>query len=88
MKTLIRQYQKKIAQQEPLSTPLTHASWMLGVMVDFPEWSGKQSRWLGFVQGVLWMESVYTIDEMRQHVLDAKSRLEAEKGSLPDRDSL
>ena len=27
----------------------------------------KAYRWLGFVQGVLWAEQVYTIDEMRKH---------------------
>jgi hypothetical protein len=27
----------------------------------------KAMRWLGFIQGVLWMESIYSIDEMREH---------------------
>ncbi len=26
---------------------------------------GKAFRWLGFMQGMLWCEGVYTIDEMR-----------------------
>lgn len=88
MKTLIQQYMRDIAKQEPQNSQLTHANWMLGVMYYFPEWSGKQSRWLGFVQAICWVNSIYTIDEMRQHIIDAKDRLEKEKGSLPDRDSL
>jgi hypothetical protein len=27
----------------------------------------KGNRWLGFIQGVLWMEGIYTIDAMRRH---------------------
>lgn len=27
----------------------------------------KAFRWLGFVQGVLWVTGVYTIDELRAH---------------------
>ena len=27
----------------------------------------KGFRWLGFIQGVLWSEGVYTIDEMKNH---------------------
>ena len=28
---------------------------------------GKAKRWLGFIQGALWMNGVYTIDEVREH---------------------
>ena len=29
-------------------------------------WS-KIHRWIGFIQGVLWVEGIYTIDEMGEH---------------------
>lgn len=31
------------------------------------EWREKFMRWLGFMQGALWSEGIYTIDEMREH---------------------
>ena len=38
---------------------------------DFPvmPWEHREKfmRWLGFVQGVFWCRSVYTIEEMKQH---------------------
>ena len=27
----------------------------------------KGMRWLGFIQGVLWAEGMYSIDELREH---------------------
>ena len=27
----------------------------------------KAMRWLGFIQGVMWSEGIYTIDEMKEH---------------------
>jgi hypothetical protein len=51
---------------------LCHVRWMLGQMGSFlrgedeAQWE-KANRWLGFIQGVLWCEGVYTIDEMREH---------------------
>lgn len=27
----------------------------------------KAFRWLGFVQGVLWCEGIYSIDQMKEH---------------------
>jgi len=30
------------------------------------EWE-KVNRWLGFVQGVLWLHGDYTLDQMREH---------------------
>lgn len=29
--------------------------------------SAKAMRWLGFIQGALWVADVYTIDELREH---------------------
>lgn len=54
--------------------PLEHAAWMCQEMKTFPDWCGKQQRWLGFVQGVLFMEGVFSIDDMRTHVREAKER--------------
>jgi len=31
----------------------------------------KASRWIGFIQGILWMTRTFTIDELRQHTKDA-----------------
>ena len=28
----------------------------------------KLMRWLGFIQGVLWKEGIFTIDELRDHI--------------------
>ena len=49
-------------------TGLKHALWMCGevrrqVMAGQVD---KAMRWLGFVQGVLWMAGVSTIDSMRE----------------------
>jgi hypothetical protein len=51
-------------------TPREHAKWMLTEMVSFTdEMKEKHNRWLGFVQGVLWMERIFSIDELREHVV-------------------
>ncbi len=35
--------------------------------VDFTDTLEKFQRWLGFMQGVFWVEGVFTLDEMRDH---------------------
>lgn len=55
-----------------LMTPrrgLEHARWMLPSIQAFAQQGdlSKAQRWLGFVQGVLWMTGVYAIDELRTH---------------------
>ena|SRR5271154_322649 len=58
---------------------LQHAAWMVEeclifgnpkdfLLVDL----AKVNRWIGFIQGVLWKEGIYTIDQLRQHVVNAK----------------
>ena len=58
--------------------PLQHTKWMcyeVEKMVDELELISecvrkdysKINRWLGFIQGVLYCDGVYTIDEMREH---------------------
>lgn len=60
---------------------LQHCAWMIeetlgwvkkipGGMLDI----GKVNRWVGFVQGVLWKEGIYTVDQLREHVLAAKAK--------------
>jgi hypothetical protein len=47
---------------------LRHVLWMLGeirAMLDSEGSEGKVDRWLGFVQGVLWLTGRKTIDQMR-----------------------
>lgn len=43
--------------------PLAHAHWMVQMARELS--LEKANRWLGFVQGVLWCEKVFTVDEMR-----------------------
>ena len=72
---------------EPKSTPLEHACWMLHRMDESCQGYGnlwadenskikwdKYNRWLGFVQGVLWVSGIYTIDQMREHVIHATQK--------------
>ena len=50
---------------------------------------GKCNRWLGFVQGVLWMSGIYTIDQLRDHVrLDeaALAHVSGKDDEEPERD--
>ncbi len=48
---------------------LRHCHWMLDGIAEFTK-NGeleKAQRWLCFVQGVLWQNLYYTIDDMREH---------------------
>lgn len=40
----------------------------LAMALDLRSLELKAHRWLGFVQGVLWTQGIYTIDELRAHV--------------------
>ena len=47
-------------------TAVAHALWMCEQAKTFvPADMEKAARWLGFIQGVLWMAGIRTIDEMR-----------------------
>jgi hypothetical protein len=46
-------------------TSLRHALWMCKKIPELA--ADKQNRWLGFVQGILWANGVFTIGEMRGH---------------------
>lgn len=40
----------------------------------------KAHRWLGFIQGVLWMAGVFTLDELKEHSHQCSADYEKEKG--------
>lgn len=51
---------------------LAHVHGMLNKIEDFiaeadPKAWDKANRWLGFLQGVLWMQGLYTLNQMRDH---------------------
>jgi len=47
---------------------LSHAAWMCEQARSFAKMGkfDKANRWIGFIQGVLWMAGRATIDEMRE----------------------
>lgn len=49
--------------------PLEHIHWMCLRIIDFVRAKdfAKADRWLGFVQGALWSQGVYSIPTMRTH---------------------
>jgi hypothetical protein len=48
---------------------LEHCLWMLEKMNTFGKRDlDKLNRWIGFVQGILYREKIFTIDQMRNHV--------------------
>lgn len=57
-----------------------HCHLMIQKMLTWePDQLPRMFRWLGFLQGVLWMHGVYTIDEMREHNRGAESVVETEQ---------
>lgn len=48
---------------------LAHLHQMLDTMVEFLEHDklGKAFRWLGFIQGALWVLQIHTLDELKDH---------------------
>ena len=53
------------------SEKLRHLRWMLSVIPNLPS-DGKIDRWLGFVQGAMFELRLYSIDELREQVTEAK----------------
>lgn len=81
MLALIELYEQRLSHVPPQRgaihlEPLPHVVWMLGEMrflvkeQNAEAWD-KVGRWLGFVQGVLWVRGIYSIDEMREQVKGA-----------------
>lgn len=45
---------------------LKHVVWMCSEAQTFPN-TDKAMRWLGFIQGYLWVNGVFSIEEMKDH---------------------
>jgi len=50
-------------------TELQHVRWMCNEIPEMmkTEEVGKIYRWLGFIQGVLWVHGIYTIEQLCEH---------------------
>lgn len=48
---------------------LEHCHWMLDQMIEFVQQGRMEKvfRWLGFIQGVLWMNQIYTLEDLKNH---------------------
>jgi hypothetical protein len=54
---------------------LNHICWMCAEAQRFDENKlDKINRWLGFIQGTLWTSGLFTIDDMREHVIEASKK--------------
>lgn len=42
----------------------------------------KVFKWLGFIQGVLWIMGVYTVEELKDHNTDRENAVYKRKMSL------
>jgi len=72
---LLREYYKYLGdldvETRERGTPLQHVKWML-LFAESIDDNIRKNRWLGFVQGVLFMSGVFSIDECRCHVRERK----------------
>jgi hypothetical protein len=54
-----------------IGPPIEHCYWMILQIEDWMLYDDtdmeKLMRWLGFIQGVLWAERIFTINELREH---------------------
>ena len=50
-----------------------HLAWMCSESIKFVQKGEieKAHRWLGFIQGVLWKEGAFTLNDLREHVINA-----------------
>ena len=50
-----------------------HLAWMCSESIKFVQEGHieKAHRWLGFIQGVLWKEEAFTLNDLREHVINA-----------------
>jgi hypothetical protein len=82
MLEVVRQYRTLLLHIPPASGPFdkqpspreayAHLNGMLDSIESFvkegtPEAWDKANRWLGFMQGVFWMNGTFTLDQMREH---------------------
>lgn len=64
---------------EFFDSDISHIRWMLNEipkMIEDPCKLEKCNRWLGFIQGVLWIKHYYTIEDMKAHTQSHKENLE------------
>lgn len=54
----------------PPTGPLEHAAWMCEQSVAHSD-ADKKQRWLGFIQGILWVCGVRTLEELKSDVVGA-----------------
>ena len=49
--------------------PLQHCAWMClqALQYNSEKRTDKAMRWLGFIQGVLWSERIFSIDQLKEH---------------------
>ncbi len=57
--------QNKIFEEYKSKITNVHILWMIDKLSEFEK--DKYNRWLGFIQGYLWTEGIYTINELREH---------------------
>ena len=61
---------------------LCHIRWMLNEipkMINDPCKLEKSNRWIGFIQGVMWMKGYYSIEDMKGHTRSHEENQEDEK---------
>lgn len=65
-------YVKKDNASKRNGSTMQHIIWMCeeGIIYVKDGEIEKANRWLGFIQGVFWIKKVFSIDEMRKHVLE------------------
>lgn len=79
-KDLLEEYLKKFTELRiaPVQggRPMNHCSWMVVEMLNkLPTSTEKKlNRWIGFIQGVLWREGFFSIDQLREHVQTSQAR--------------
>lgn len=49
-----------------------HLAWMCSESIRFVQKGEieKAHRWLGFIQGVLWKEGAFTLNDLREHIIN------------------
>lgn len=64
-----------LPMSRPTTASLQHARWMVTEALTFPpEKVEKKMRWLGFIQGVLWVAGVTTIEAAKQANMPTEER--------------
>lgn len=66
-------------------TPLQHVAYMCGESMTFVDEGKvpKAMRWLGFIQGVLWMSNLFSIDQLKEHSRPTPEEEAAENAKNP-----